>query len=96
MPGIQTSELDRIREAATFWHANTVRIQVAQEYLFNQSPVNSIYLAALDNETNLANRLGMVAIATLQEESFNGAPLPDASSVLFWNFMAQHYKTIHW
>lgn len=81
----------RIRAAATFWHADVIRFQVAEEQLFDTAPYDAGYLAQLDSEVTLANRLGMVAIITLQEEEFNGPPLPTASAVRFWQFMAPHY-----
>ncbi|MGH3548608.1 MAG: glycoside hydrolase family 5 protein [Pseudonocardiaceae bacterium] len=91
-PGGPNPDRERIRESATFWHADVVRIQVAQEYLFDQSPVDSSYVAELDSQVSLANSLGMIAIVTLQEQPFNGPPLPDASAIRFWQFMAGHYK----
>lgn len=80
-----------IRTAATFWHANVLRFQVAQETLFSASPYNTTYLNELDHEVALTNRLGMVAIITLQEEEFHGPPLPTASALRFWSFMAAHF-----
>jgi Cellulase (glycosyl hydrolase family 5) len=85
------TDTTKIQASATYWHANTVRLQVAQESLFNQSPVNSSYLASIDNEVHLAGTLGMVAIISLQEEQFNGPPMPTASSQRFWTFMAKHF-----
>lgn len=82
----------KIQAAASFWQANTVRLQVAQEQLFSQSPYDSAYLQALDNEVNLANSLGLVAVVTLQEEDFQGPPFPTASAERFWTFMAAHFK----
>jgi hypothetical protein len=83
----------KIEAAATFWHANAIRLQVAQEHLFDQSPYDSSYLSAVDSEVQLANRLGMAAIVTLQEEEYSGPPLPTATAVRFWKFMAQHFRT---
>jgi endoglucanase len=91
-PGGPNPDRDRISASATFWHANVVRIQVAQEYLFSQSPIDASYLAELDNQVGLATSFGMVAIVTLQEQPFNGPPLPDTSAVRFWKLMARHYK----
>ena len=79
----------KISAAANFWHANFVRLQVSQEQLFSQAPYDASYLAALESEINLANSLGMVASVTLQEEQFSGPPMPTASAVRFWTFMAQ-------
>jgi hypothetical protein len=84
------TDIDRIRAAATFWHANAVRIQVAPEHLFSGS--NTSYLKALDGEVQLANQLGMVAIVTLQTEESGGPPLPTKPAVKFWRFMARRFK----
>ncbi len=86
------TDSDRIRAAATFWHANTVRIQVAPEHLFSVSPDDTSYVAALDGEVHLANKLGMVAIVTMQTEQFRGPPLPTNSAIRFWRYMAKHYE----
>lgn len=86
------TDTDRIKAAAQYWHANTVRLQVSQEHLFARAPYNSSYLNQLDREVALANRLGMVAILTLQEEEFDGPPLPTASASKFWDLMASHFK----
>ena len=85
-------DTDKIRAAASFWHANIVRFQVAQETLFNQSPYNAKYLGLVDQEVNLANSLGLVVTITLQEEEYKGDPLPTISAIPFWRFMADHFK----
>ncbi len=92
------TDADKIQVAASFWHADVVRLQVAQERLFDgtagtTNQVDQAFLGQLDSEVALANRLGMVAIITLQEEQFNGPPLPTATAIPFWNEMAQHYKS---
>jgi endoglucanase len=86
------TDTDRIKVAARYWHANTIRLQVSQEHLFSRTPYNSSYLNQLDREVALVNRLGMVAIVTLQEEEFDGPPLPTESASRFWAFMATHFK----
>jgi endoglucanase len=90
-PGLTDSA--KIEAAASFWHANAVRLQVAQEHLFSSSPYDTAYLAALDSEVQLANHLGMVVSITLQEEDFSGPPLPTASAEHFWTFMARHFAS---
>jgi len=86
------TDSDKIKAIASFWHGNTVRLQVAQENLFQQSPYDANFLSMVDNEVNLANNLGIVAIITLQEEEYKGPPFPTQSAVTFWQFMANHYK----
>jgi hypothetical protein len=79
--------------AARFWHSNVVRIQVAQEHLFDQQPYDKAYLAQVDKEVDLVNSLRMVAIVTLQEEEFGGPPMPTATTTAFWKLIAAHYKS---
>jgi|GEM_PF-584846 len=82
-----------IKSLGTAWYADDVRIQVAQEDLFNQSPYNASYISTIDSEVQLANSLGMVATVSLQEETAPTGPVfPDSSSVTFWNFMSQHFE----
>ncbi|NNN01726.1 MAG: cellulase family glycosylhydrolase [Acidimicrobiaceae bacterium] len=83
-----------VAAAAKDWHANIVRFQVAQEYLFSgpRGSVNAAYLSLIDSHVNQANHLGMVATITLQEEEQKGPAFPTASSTKFWKFMAAHYK----
>ena len=94
-PANPTTDADKIRSAATFWHANTVRIQVAWEHLFvsGSKTVDRSYLAQVDAEVALANSLGMEAIITLQTERFRGSIMPDAHAVAFWDSMARHYAS---
>lgn len=92
------TDAQKIQASASFWHANTIRFQVAQEGLFGgtggtTNQVDARYLSQLDSEVALANRLGMVAIITLQEERYNGPPLPTATATAFWTTMAAHYKS---
>jgi hypothetical protein len=82
----------RIQDAASYWHANVVRIQVAEENLFQGSGVNATVMGVLQQEVHLANSLGMVAIITQQEEQYQGPPLPTAASVQFWSVVANTFK----
>ena len=87
----EPNDTTKIAAMASFWHANTVRIQVAQEHLFSQSPYNATYLNMIDKEVNFANSRGLVAIITLQEELYGGPSFSTNSSVKFWNLIAPHY-----
>ena len=79
--------------AASFWNADVIRFQVAQEYLFNPSgQVNANYLALIDSLVNQATSLHMASIVTLQEERFHAPPLPTATAIRFWSFMAKHFR----
>jgi hypothetical protein len=90
----------KIEAAANFWHANTVRIQVAYENLYSGDTVNTTFVSDLDSEVATANSLGMVAIITLQTERYNGSLMPaendsyngtPENSVKFWKYMSKHY-----
>jgi hypothetical protein len=78
--------------AASFWHADVIRFQVAQEYLFKPSGrINTHYLGLIDSLVNQATSLDMASIITLQEERFHAPPFPTATAVRFWSYMAKHF-----
>jgi hypothetical protein len=79
--------------AASFWHADVVRFQVSQEYLFSSSgQVNTQYRDLIQTLVNQATSLHMASILTLQEERFHSTPLPTASAIQFWSYMAQEFQ----
>lgn len=81
-----------LNAASSFWHADVVRFQVSQEYLFSAGGrVNTQYLGKIDSLVNQATSLNMASIITLQEERFHAPPLPTESAIHFWAYMAQHY-----
>lgn len=86
------SDLSKIQASSAFWRANVVRIQVAPENLNSGESVSQGVLHDLSDEVRLANRLGMVAIITDQQEYFSGPPLPTATAVPFWNTIASKFK----
>lgn len=85
------SDPAKIQAAATFWHANVVRIQVAAENLLTNGSVNPTVMQELIDEVQLANDDGMVAIITDQEAYFGGDHLPTAQTVDFWNAVASQF-----
>jgi hypothetical protein len=89
------TDSDKIRAAATFWHANTIRIQVAWQHLFvgSSTTVDQSYLARLDGEVALAGSLHLVSIITLQTERYGGSIMPDSHAVSFWAVLARHYAS---
>ncbi len=90
----QNSATAEINAAATYWHANILRFQLAQENLFSgpNGSVNQSYVNLVDSLVSQANSHGMVADLTLQEELAGGLAFPSASSLAFWQFMATHFK----
>ncbi len=89
------TDADRIRAAATFWHANTIRIQVAWQNLFvgSSTTINQAFLGQLDSEVALAGSLHLVSIITLQTERYDGSIMPDSHAVSFWSAVARHYAS---
>lgn len=80
--------------AASFWHADVIRFQVAQEYLFKPSGrVNTQYLDLIDSLVDQATSLDMSSIITLQEERFHAPPFPIETAVRFWSYMAKHFAS---
>lgn len=86
------TDVTLIRSAASVWHADVIRLQVAPENLLSGSVVNQATLDDLVGEVNLINSLGMVAIITDQEEEYTGPPLPTGSATEFWRTIAAEFK----
>lgn len=79
--------------ASSFWNSDVIRFQVAQEYLFSPSGrVNTKYRDLIDSLVDQATSLHMASIVTLQEERFHAPPLPTATAVHFWSYMAKHFR----
>jgi hypothetical protein len=68
-----------------------VRIHLAAERLFDQAPYDAGYLAEVQSEVTLANRLGLVAILSLQEQRVGSSSLPTALDTSFWSLVAAHF-----
>lgn len=92
--GATVSGMAQIQAARNFWDADALRFQVSRCSLFSQSPYNKAYLNLVNTMVDEANKLGMVAIVTLQEEQCDSKtkPFPDATSVAFWNLIANNFK----
>lgn len=88
----------QMQAAVQTWHANTVRLQIVSQYLFDAQPYDSTYLAYIDNEVTWAHELGVSVILSLQYEiGIPSEPLmPTQDSVTFWNFMAKRYLNDPW
>ena len=91
-PGDPVPDTSKIRGAATYWHANVIRFQVAEQNLVPNGSVDASLLARLTADVRLANSLGMVAIITDQEEYFNQPPLPLDSAIPFWDAVSSAFK----
>jgi hypothetical protein len=84
----EASDLAQIKASASYWHANTVRIQVAPVIL-DDGTVG--YLRAVENEVNTAETAGLNVILAAQYERDGKIPGPEASTVRFWKTIAPLY-----
>lgn len=85
----------QITAAAKYWHANTIRLQVAESNLFtNITPgktYNDIFLQALVNQVNLATSLKLVVVINDQTEFTSNNPYPTLETANFWKIMSQTF-----
>jgi hypothetical protein len=86
----------QITAAYQYWHANTVRLQVAETNLFSHlkpgEQYNKQFLSALTQQVNYIRSLGMVAVINDQTEFTNNTPSPTAMTSEFWQVVSQHFK----
>lgn len=88
-----------IQAAHDYWFANMVSLQVAYEPLFPQgshAPMDSAYLAMIDQVVSQANALGMNVSLVLQEEAIYGFQnqaviLPTSDALTFWDALSKHF-----
>lgn len=92
----ERQDLAQIAAAAGYWHANTVRIQVAPPALDAGVPG---YLAAVRSEVAAAERRGLAVILSAQYRRLDGASAtvtaPDESTLTFWRRIARLYAADH-
>ena len=86
-----SSDEQQIGATAAVWHGNTVRIQVAPTDLFSSQPYDQAYLTAIEQEVRTAQSDGLNVILTAQYERSGPIPMPEASTVSFWQLMAPLY-----
>ncbi len=75
--------------ASNFWHANLIRVQLAEDNLASGSTPG--YLTEIDHLVNLATSNGMAIIVSDQTEETSNNPAPTQESVSFWSQVAAHY-----
>ncbi len=73
---------------ARYWHGNAVRIQVAPPNLFDQRPYDSAYLSAVESEVSTAQSNGLTVILSAQYQRTDDIPMPDGSTLTFWQLFA--------
>jgi hypothetical protein len=79
--------------AARFWHANVIRMQLAEDDLIRGASLDYAYLNEIDSLVALANADGMAVIISDQTEETSNTPAPTAESVTFWQDVANHFKS---
>lgn len=82
-----------LNAARRYWHADVIRFQVADPYLFSGGGINAGYLHLVDRLVDQATSLHMASIVTLQTERFNEPVFPTEMAVRFWKFMAKHFRS---
>jgi endoglucanase len=83
------SDVARIRAIASFWHGNTVRIQVAPP-IFLAGPPG--YVAALREEVAAALAAGLNVIVSAQYQLVGPLHGPDATTEAFWRAVAPMFR----
>ncbi len=92
-----TANIDaQIIAAAKYWHANTIRLQIAESNLFNNitpgKTYNNKFLRAIVNQVILAQSLHMAVVINDQTEFTSNTPNPSVMTVKFWKVMSQTFK----
>ena len=84
----------QIKAAAIYWHANTIRLQVAESNLFSAGPgrhYNVEFLNELIHEVDLAHSYNQAVVINDQTEFTNNTPAPTDMTVKFWRIMAKTF-----
>lgn len=85
----------QIKAAVKYWHANTVRLQVAESNLFtNITPgldYNAPFLQALKQQVNYIHALHAIAVINDQTEFTSRLPNPTEMTSDFWEIMDQYF-----
>ncbi|HEV2412848.1 MAG TPA: cellulase family glycosylhydrolase [Candidatus Saccharimonadales bacterium] len=84
---VQTDEA-KMNAAASFWHVNSIRMQVQPDLVNNDTPG---YLSTIEQEVGYAESLGMNVIISAQYEYTTKQQSPQADTVTFWETMAGVY-----
>ena len=86
-----------IAAAASSWCANTVRLQIEQDYLVAaDGKVNRPFLAAVQAEVSYAESLGLVVVLNCQTQmtpAHSVEFMPTRRTLAFWDSLASHYRT---
>jgi hypothetical protein len=87
----------QIIAASKYWHANTIRLQVAESNLFSQlkpgENFNPNFLRAIKFQVNLAHSYGMAVVINDQTEFTSKTAGPTKQTVNFWRLMAKTFSS---
>jgi hypothetical protein len=86
-----------IQAAASSWCANTVRLQIEQDYLVSASgAIDTSFLAAIEAEVSYAESLGLVVALNDQTQMTSAHAttefMPTRRTFAFWDSLARHYR----
>ena len=85
----------QIVAAVQYWHANTIRLQVAESNLFTHftpgKTYNDKFLQAIVKQVDFARSLGTVVVINDQTEFTSKVPGPTKVTSKFWAVMAQTF-----
>jgi hypothetical protein len=86
----------QIEAAAKYWHANTIRLQVAESNLFTHDSrgkdYNTDFLNEMIKQVDLAHSLHEVVVINDQTEFTTRTPNPTALTVKFWKLVASKFR----
>lgn len=86
------SEVNKINASATFWCANTVRLQIDQDLLVTGTAKNrQAFWSAIQTEVKAAEQDGLVVALNAQTESDGHEPAPTQNTIMFWQKIATKY-----
>jgi hypothetical protein len=81
-------DIQQIDATASFWHGNTVRIQVAPPLMLAG---DQEFTTALNQEISAARALNLNVILSAQYQHFGYLPAPDSGTETFWHTIASMY-----
>jgi hypothetical protein len=88
------SAISQVQGAANWWCVNTVRLQVAQDYVAGSHPPAG-FLAALKHVVQVAENDGLVVAISDQTEEVGFEPEPTSETATFWNDLTGLYGHDH-
>ena len=83
----------KIKATASFWCANTVRLQISQDTLVGPkgNSISNALLLAIAGEVKLALKSHLVVVLNAQTEDVGDEPAPTRATAAFWRLLSQLY-----